>query len=302
LNNGAVKNPLGPAKAIPWRRLGLWLLLSVLNLAIHASAPAQTNISVAPMTRQSPATNAPLPSAFMEFIGRHVSGYEPIYFLLGTYPGAEFQFSLKYRLFDLEHKWDPLAHAYIACTQTSFWDLFSSDPSFYDTSYKPSEFLYYPDIFEKNRFQLDLQGGVEHESNGKGGIGERSLNTVYLQPTARFDLPAHLQLTLQPRAWVYFNLGSNNPDMAEYRGYADLLAALTWTSPGGEEKIQFATKFRIGDEGRHAGLQFDLRFNLPEILHFNPTIQLQYFTGYGQTLRQYNQHSSAFRAGLCIWH
>lgn len=282
------------------------MLGPILALTIPASSLAQTAAPGAstnePASATAPVTNAAPQSAFMEFVGRHIYGYEPIYFILGTYPGAEFQFSLKYKLFDLQSQWDPLAHAYIAYTQTSFWDLFNQDPSFYDTSYKPSGFLYYPDIFRRNRFQLDLQGGAEHESNGRGGTGERSLNTLYLQPTARFDLPAHLELTLQPRAWFYFNLGSNNPDMADYRGYADLLAALTWTAPQGWEKVQFATKFRIGDEGSHAGLQFDLRFNLPPILHFNPIIQLQYFTGYGQTLRQYNQHSSAFRAGLCIWY
>jgi len=48
-----------------------------------------------------------------------------------------------------------------------------------------------------------------------------------------------------------------------------------------------------------------LRFNLaalPVLKSFNPTIQLQYFTGYGQTLLQYNQKSTAFRAGLCLWY
>ena len=253
----------------------------------------------------SPAADAAPRSSLMEFLGRHIYGYEPIYFLLGQYPGAEFQFSLKYKLFDLTSDWNPLAHSYFAYTQTSFWDLFSRDPSFYDTSYKPSAFLYYPDVLHKkieNSFQLDLQGGYEHESNGRGGSMERSLNTVYLQPTARFDLPAHFQLTFQTRAWYYLTLGNNNPDLPDYRGYADLLSALAWTNPQGGEKIQFATKFRIGDEGSHAGLLFDLRFNLPHRSHFNPAIQLQYFTGYGQTLRQYDQTSHAFRAGLCIWY
>jgi hypothetical protein len=196
-----------------------------------------------------PATNAASSLLLMEFLGKHIYGYEPIYFLLGQYPGAEFQFSLKYKLFDLTGDWNPLAHSYFAYTQTSFWDLFSRDPSFYDTSYKPSAFLFYPDIFQKDRFQLDLQGGYEHESNGRGGSMERSLNTIYLQPTARFDLPAHFQLTFQTRAWYYLTLGNNNPDLPDYRGYADLLGALAWTNPQGGEKIQFATRLRIGDEG-----------------------------------------------------
>jgi len=262
--------------------------------------PAGT-LATSQTSSTSPATNA-APSLLMEFLGKHIYGYEPIYFLLGEYPAAEFQFSLKYKLFDFAGNWNPLAHSYFAYTQTSFWDLFSRDPSFFDTSYKPSAFLFYPGIFQKDRFQLDLQGGYEHESNGRGGSMERSLNTVYLQPTIRFDLPAHLQLSFQTRAWYYLSLGNNNLDLPDYRGYADLLGALAWTDPQGGEKIQFATRLRIGDEGSHAGLLFDLRFNLPHSFYFNPAIQLQYFTGYGQTLRQYNQASHAFRAGLCIWY
>ena len=187
----------------------------------------------------------------------------------------------------------------------------SSPPThpFYDTSYKPSVFLYYTNVYsgllykDKKVFHLDLQGGTEHESNGRGGTGERSLYSAYLQPTATFDLPYHLELTLQPRARVYYWVGDNNPNVADYRGYADLLAALTWKDPDHGEEVQFATKLRLGENGNHAGLQFDLRFNLAEVRWFgwfNPTIQLQYFTGYGQTFRQYNQSSHAFRAGLCL--
>jgi hypothetical protein len=35
---------------------------------------------------------------------------------------------------------------------------------------------------------------------------------------------------------------------------------------------------------------------------FNPSIQVQYFTGYGQTLRQYDQSSHGLRAGICLWY
>ena len=149
---------------------------------------------------------------------------------------------------------------------------------------------------------MDLQGGYEHESNGRGGSSERSLNTAYLQPTLWLQLPEHLEFSLQPRVWEYLSLGVNNPDLPDYRGYADLRSTLTWSEPGGDEKIQFATRFRLGDDGSHAGWLFDLRFNLPFLLRFNPAIDVQYFTGYGQTLRQYNQASHGFRAGLCLWY
>jgi outer membrane phospholipase A len=243
-----------------------------------------------------------------ERVENHLSYYEPIYFILGN-PIAEFQLSIKYQVFSFQNAANPLAnaadHTYFAYTQTSYWDLLTQDPYFYDNSYKPSVFIYYTNVLHHADWRLDWQGGTEHESNGKGGTSERSMYTSYLQPTFTVDLPGNLSLSLQPRARVFYWVGRNNSNIADYRGYVDLLGALTWQKPGSEERIQFSTKFRIGSEWANPGYLFDLRFNLaalPVLKSFNPTIQLQYFTGYGQTLLQYNQKSTAFRAGLCLWY
>jgi outer membrane phospholipase A len=285
--------------------------LDIRNLRDHGQVAifveqASTGIPLAPQQPStSPATNAAPLYELGEYFSSHMSFYEPIYFILGQYPAAEFQVSLKYKVFDFNDDWDPLTHLYFAYTQTSFWDLLTKDPYFYDTSYKPSGFLYYPDLYQNGFFQLDLQVGAEHESNGRGGTLERSMNTGYLQPTATVDLPYDLQLSLQPRAWFYVYVGANNPNMDDYHGYADLRAALTWLDPKSIEKVQASMRFTLGDDGSHAGLLYDLRFNLaglPVLHKFNPAIQVQYFTGYGQTLLQYNQISHAFRAGVCLWY
>ncbi len=272
------------------------------NQVVILVEPASSGI---PGAKHSPPPPTAPGSELREYFANHMSFYEPIYFILGSAPAAEFQLSLKYKLLDFKDDWDPLTHFYFAYTQTSFWDVFSKDPSFYDTSYKPSMFLYYPDVFQKDFFQLDLQLGGEHESNGRGGTLERSFNTIYLQPKATVDLPYNLQFSLQPRAWFYVRVGDNNENIADYHGYADLLAALTWLNPNSGEKIQVSAKFLVGDEGSHAGLLYDLRFNVvgvPVLRKFNPSIQVQYFTGYGQTLLQYNEKSHALRAGLCLWY
>ncbi|HEX4263863.1 MAG TPA: phospholipase A [Verrucomicrobiae bacterium] len=247
-------------------------------------------------------TNLSTRSVLARFFGNHLFPYEPIYFLIGTYPAAEFQLSLKYQIFDFTNNYHTLTNLYFAYTQTSYWDLISSDPSFFDSSYKPSVFIYHPSILstESKSVVLDLQGGAEHESNGQGGARERSIYTAYFQPTLTFGRPGHLQLTLQPRAWTYFLVGHNNPDIAHYRGYADLLTLLTLKNdPNSWVNFQLGTKFRIGDEGSHPGVQIDFRYKIP---HFNPTLQMQYFTGYGQTFRQYNVYSHGFRVGLCLWY
>ena len=254
-------------------------------------------------------TSAPAPTAsnsdLRNYFADHMSFYEPIYFIGGSAPAVEFQVSLKYKVLDFKDNWDPLTHLYFAYTQTSFWNAFTKNPSFFDTSYKPSMFIYYPDVLQKGFFQLDLQGGVEHESNGRGGDLERSFNTIYLQPKATFDLPYNLQFSLQPRAWFYYRVGDNNANIADYHGYADLVSALTWLDPTSGEKIQLSSKLLIGDEGGHIGVLSDLRFNLvgvPFLRKFNPAIQVQYFYGYGQNLLDYNVSTHALRAGLCLWY
>jgi len=289
------------------------------QVTLDISGYNQLVVLIAPSSSETPLVEAPPPTAtstsaspptvsnsdLRNYFANHLSFYEPIYVIGGSAPAVEFQLSFKYKVFQLKDNWDPLTHLYFAYTQTSFWNAFTRNPSFFDTSYKPSVFLYYPDVFQKGFFQLDLQGGIEHESNGRGGALERSFNTIYLQPKATFDLPYNFQFSLQPRAWFYYRVGDNNPDIADFHGYADLLTALTWLDPKSGEKIQLSNKFFIGNEGSHVGLLFDLRFNmvgLPVLRRFNPTIQVQYFYGYGQNLLDYNVNTHALRAGLCLWY
>ncbi len=269
------------------------------EVAIRVVEPMETNYLE---MQAEPAKAKPSRTALAKFFDNHLSPYEPIYFLIGNYPAAEFQLSLKFQLFDFTNSTVGLTNLYFAYTQTSYWDLISSDPSFFDTSYKPSIFLYFPSLLARKdkAIQFDLQGGVEHESNGRGGTEERSIYTAYLQPRITFGKPGHLQFALQPRAWTYFWVGHNNPDIAEFRGYADLHAFLTLKGdPESWANFQIETRFRIGDDGEHPGIQIDGRYKFP---HFNPTIDVQYFDGYGQTLRQYNKEAHGLRVGLCLWY
>jgi len=273
---------------------------NALVLAVSDS-PAMTNLALAPLappfSRRGTNATTQVGQQLASYLNNHISPYEPIYFMLGSYPAAEFQLSLKYRIFAFTNDVNPLANLYFAYTQTSFWDVISRDPSFYDTSYKPSGFIYYPEVlFHDSEVKLDLQGGGEHESNGRGGSAERSLNTVYFQPTLRYQATTNLSFALQPRFWDYLSVGDYDTDLANYRGYGDLTGSVMY------DKVQFATKVTLGKDGNNAGWQFDLRFNLPAFFRFNPAIQIEYFTGYGQTLRQYNQYSSGIRAGLCLWY
>ena len=239
------------------------------------------------------------------FFQEHISGYEPFYFIAGTKsPNAKFQISFAYQLLDNEGWLATNAPAlkgfHIAYTQSSLWDWNAASAPFYDTSYKPEVFYSWERVVggqPTNWFQLDLQGGLRHASNGKDGISSRSMNIAYLRPTFAFGRDDGLQLTLQPRVWTYLGDLSGNPDIADYRGYADLRTIVGW-----QRGLQLSALGQLGRDGNHGGLQLDLTYPTMRFFgSFSMYLDVQYFTGYGESLLGYNKKSDEFRVGFSLY-
>jgi outer membrane phospholipase A len=240
------------------------------------------------------------------FFKEHISGYEPFYFIAGIEsPNAKFQFSFKYQILNnegyLAQKAPPLRGLHFAYTQTSLWDWNQVSAPFLDSSYKP-ELLYLRERVvgggSNDWFRFDLQPGFQHESNGKSGEDSRSLNIAYLRPTLFFGDPEGLQLTLQPQAWVYVGDLSDNPNIAQYRGYAALRTIVGW-----ERGLQLSAIGRLGDTWDKGSIQLDLTYPMMSLLSrsFSVYLHAQYFYGYGESLLLYNERSSAFRVGFSLY-
>ncbi|MCC5840524.1 MAG: phospholipase A [Opitutales bacterium] len=232
------------------------------------------------------------------------SPHEPIYFLVGPdKPNAKFQLSFKYRFFNTdgrlarEQPW--VLGWHFAYTQTSLWDLESDSKPFLDTSYKP-EFFY--------RLSSDIEGlewlnranvalGFRHESNGQDGLDSRDMNVLYFQPEVTFGREGNLQLTLAPRFMKYIFGLSENPDLKHYRGKVDWIWTLGWL-----DSWQLRGLGRVGTGAKHGSLQLDLTYPLREILSgsLDISFNLQFFTGYGESLLLYNERSTTIRAGFSI--
>lgn len=240
-----------------------------------------------------------------KFFLAHFFSYEPFYFMAGTeQPNAKFQVSFRYQILNND---GPMARRYpwmkgfnVAYSQTSLWDWSEPSAPFFDTSYRP-ELLYLMQRVDEGRwadwFRLDLQAGVKHESNGQDDEDSRSLNTVYFEPSMRFGKDDGLQLTLAPRVFAYVGSLSDNPDIAKYRGYFGLRAVLGWA-----KGLQLATVGRLGEDANRGSIQLDLSYPLMQVLFGNFSLYLyaQYFYGYGESLIEYNQRGSSFRAGLAL--
>ena len=117
-----------------------------------------------------------------------------------------------------------------------------------------------------------IQGGFQHESNGKSGEDSRALNIAYIRPIITFGDPGNDRgffIAIAPRAWAYLGWQDDNPDIEDYRGYSDLKIVGGWR------------------DGLFSG-------NLDFYLH------AQYFTGYGESLIEYDKKDWSARIGLSL--
>jgi outer membrane phospholipase A len=230
-----------------------------------------------------------------------LSENDPMYFVVGAREGysARFQLSFKYRLFDQggglgrDQPW--LSGFYFGYTQNSLWDLSSQSKPFRDTSYRPSLFWKWERTDDKT--WLDgFRVGAEHESNGTSGERSRSINTLFVRPEWRWRFSGGERLEFTPKIYAYVDK-SDNPDIAQYRGYVD------WRVRFDSGNNWIATGIaRIGESGK-GSLLVDLSRRARDI-KFGPIggyLHFQFFTGYGEDILDYNmRRKSQLRIGFAI--
>ena len=229
------------------------------------------------------------------------SPYEPNYFAVGSRgpTNARFQISFKFRLFNPNTKTPFLEKLFVGYSQSSIWDLESTSKPFRDSSYRPNVFFLDDKVSQWpfKRSTLGFQGGLEHESNGRDDASSRSLNIAFVRPTLTFPLEGNYFISVSPKIYGYFEK-QENPDIAAYRGYADLLMKI-----GETDGFQLASTLRKGTRSDAYSVQLDASYLLkrPTFGNLGGYLHLQYFNGYGESLIEYNQHvRPQFRIGLMI--
>lgn len=231
--------------------------------------------------------------------------YEPTYFLCEPIPGgdrpfnAKFQLSMAFQVFGAPDKPPKFADDkpdgfYAAYSQTSFWDLGSESKPFYDSSYRPEFFWHQgftPGLMHTSL--LAVEGGYAHESNGKTPPDSRSQNLLFVKPLALWNFNDGWWISAGPRFHAYIGdlLNnddlSDNPDIARYRGYANLDVAVGASNGG-----MVALRGRIGSEWDRGSLEADYSYPLDRLTHgwVQGFLFIQAFAGYSESLLSYNQH------------
>lgn len=279
---------IGP-DSIPMRTV---LLTTAPFLPENSSGPATVGAPVAPAA-------ASIDRTFWNHFGAH----EAIYFVYGdTVPAAKFQLSFKYRLrgFGIEDGDPSLRTLQFGYTQRSLWDVDADSSPFYDTSYMPS--LFYESFAPAQIANaglvtwLGLQTGYQHESNGRNAPDSRSLNTLFFRRAVMIGSFKSWHLLVSPKLLVYVGGLSDNPDLTDYRGYAEWMVALSKSNG-----MTLTYTGRAGKSFDHFSTQLDLTIPVrSKLLDFATYLTLQYFNGYGESLRYYDQQTETLRVGFSL--
>lgn len=266
-----------------------------------SAAPASTGAPGNGPQSGDPAQQAIATDPDSERFASAFSPYEPNYFSVGSRgpTNARFQVSMKFRLFNPDTKTPFLEKLYLSYSQTSIWNLSATSKPFYDSSYRPSLF-FLDDAISQWPFagsRLGFQAGLEHESNGKDEAESRSINIAFVKPTFTLPLTGNYFVSYAPKVYGYLDR-DDNPDIAEYRGYADHILKV-----GETDGWQFASTIRKGTRSGVYSYLLDASYPLrrPTLGNLGGYLHVQYFNGYGESLLDYNRRfPPQFRIGLMI--
>ena len=171
-----------------------------------------------------------------------------------------------------------------AYTQLSYWQLYTDSAWFRETNYEPELFV----STQPHRNWL-VNVGVNHQSNGRGGDEERSWNRAYIDVLASDD-----NWVVGLRVWaLIFEAQSAdiyNPNIEDYMGHERILLAYKF------KDNTFAFTARNLEKPEHAAYELTWSHPLTDYL----SIYAQGFSGYGQSLIEYDHFTNSAGIGLAI--
>ncbi len=209
----------------------------------------------------------------------------------------KFQLSFKTRLLD-----DLLfgnGDLWFAYTQTSYLQAYAQGIStpFRESDYQPELLLNFRTDFDVLGLQARLiQFGLLHDSNGRANPLSRSWNRLYLRAgLERGDFSMYVQ------PWWRLPEGSDddNPDIQDYAGRLDLVGI--WQVGRGD--LTLTARSALRESAGRGSLELVYThpvFSDPK--RDNLRLYLSMFTGYAESLIDYNHKQTSLGAGVTIGH
>ncbi|WP_339880207.1 phospholipase A [Pseudidiomarina gelatinasegens] len=189
---------------------------------------------------------------------------------------------------------------WVAYSQTSLWQAWNSDDSspFRSTDYKPEVFYILPwqdewDFIPGDARIRFAKAGFAHESNGQRKPDSRSWNYVYFGGAVEWG-PVVWESTWKQRV---NETGDNddNPDLIRFRGNFE--NTLSWRNSLSTYSLTRITRELSWDRGSwRLDFTHPLNSEKPDGLRF----YIQIFSGYGETLLDYNHRQNRIGIGFLL--
>ncbi|HZW14439.1 MAG TPA: phospholipase A [Noviherbaspirillum sp.] len=204
---------------------------------------------------------------------------------------SELAFQLGFKLKLAERPGGLPVDFWFGYTQRSFWQASNRKASspFRETNYEPEIMAVTPMSHDVLGMKLRfLNFGLVHQSNGQASTLSRSWNRAYVEAGLERD-----NFTLLARLWKRLpeqESDDDNPDITKYMGHGDLVGTYRH---GGHELSLMA---RYNPESHKGAMQAGWAFPINSRLKG----YVQYFSGYGHTLIDYNAKQKVLGAGVLI--
>lgn len=252
-----------------------WELNNEANRGVYAVRPFRDNYLL--IANQSNATND------RPYTGFVPQGYQAKH--------VELTYQLSFKSKVIEGIAGSPIDLWAAYTQQSFWQAYARKYSspFRETNYQPEVMAVLP--INKQLGPVNIRYvslGASHQSNGQGTTLSRSWNRAY----ASIGLESgDLQLTT--RIWKRLDSAksdNDNIDITDFMGHGDM--KLAYYNRGYEYSALLRRNFSTG----HGALQVGV--SIPVVTNLKAYVQG--FTGYGQSLIDYNYAQKSLGAGVML--
>ena len=237
-----------------------------------------------------------------------ITAHRPNYFLLGNYTSSrpsnatfarggeheaqkvESKFQISLKALVLQDAFNGAGDIFLGYTQRSFWQMYNRDASspFRETNYEPEAWLRHVvnrPVLGWNVSTVAL--GLNHQSNGRGDATSRSWNRVI--GSVAFER-GDTGVVLRP--WWRIpesEAKDNNPDIDKYMGNFELTVLRRY----GKNAFDLMLRNNLRSDN-HGAVQLGWSYPL------TPTLRAyaQLFSGYGESLVDYNVRQTSVGVGL----
>lgn len=204
---------------------------------------------------------------------------------------VELAYQLSFKMKMLESIAGSPVDLWFGYTQQSFWQAYNRDESspFRETNYQPEVMAIAPIGKRLGGFDFRYAGlGFVHQSNGQTATLSRSWNRAYAELGGEYG-----KLAVTARIWKRLDNSrsdNDNLDITDFMGHGDV--RFVYRDGGNEYSLMARRNLHTDHGALQLGWAMPLRSNLKGYV--------QFFSGYGQSLIDYNYSQMSLGAGFLV--